>query len=54
MKVVFAPHAGETGPGLEGAVEFEVWMGGLRAVGHQGQAVAGGEGRDDETRRGGE
>lgn len=32
MKVVFAPHAKETGQGLEGAVEFEVTMGGLRTV----------------------
>jgi DNA repair protein RAD57 len=32
MKVVFAPHVASTGQGLEGAVEFEVWMGGLRTV----------------------
>ncbi|KAI0850199.1 DNA repair protein RAD57 [Daldinia vernicosa] len=32
MKVVFAPHVPGTGPGLDGAVEFEVTMGGLRAV----------------------
>ncbi|EOO00025.1 putative dna repair protein rad57 protein [Phaeoacremonium minimum UCRPA7] len=32
MKVVFAPHVAATGPGLDGAVEFEVNMGGLRAV----------------------
>lgn len=32
MKVVFAPHAASTGAGLDGAVEFEVNMGGLRAV----------------------
>lgn len=36
MKVVFAPHAGESGPGVGGAVGFEVWMGGLRAVGVEG------------------
>ncbi|KAL2160425.1 hypothetical protein VTH06DRAFT_1598 [Thermothelomyces fergusii] len=33
MKVVFAPHVAATGPGLDGAVRFEVWMGGLRAAG---------------------
>ncbi|CAJ2511089.1 Uu.00g067140.m01.CDS01 [Anthostomella pinea] len=40
MKVVFAPHVAGTGPGLEGAVEFEVTMGGLRAVerGKKGKA----------------
>ncbi|KAI1210645.1 DNA repair protein RAD57 [Annulohypoxylon truncatum] len=32
MKVVFAPHVAGTGPGLDGAVEFEVTMGGVRAV----------------------
>ncbi|KAI1461144.1 DNA repair protein RAD57 [Annulohypoxylon moriforme] len=32
MKVVFAPHVAGTGPGLEGAVEFEVTMGGVRGV----------------------
>jgi DNA repair protein RAD57 len=32
MKVVFAPHVAGAGPGLEGAVEYEVTMGGLRAV----------------------
>ncbi|EGS23843.1 DNA repair protein (rad57)-like protein [Thermochaetoides thermophila DSM 1495] len=39
MKVVFASHVAESGPGVEeapGAVEFEVWMGGLRAVQKQG------------------
>jgi len=30
MKVVFSPHAVATPP--DGAVEFEVWMGGVRAV----------------------
>jgi DNA repair protein RAD57 len=42
MKVVFAPHAAETGPGVDGAVEFEVWMGGLRAVGGGRREVDGG------------
>ncbi|KAK8037073.1 DNA repair protein RAD57 [Apiospora marii] len=32
MKVVFAPHVPGTGQGLEGAVEFEVSMGGLKSV----------------------
>ncbi|KAI0113719.1 DNA repair protein RAD57 [Nemania sp. FL0031] len=32
MKVVFAPHVPGTGPGLDGAVEFEVVSGGLRGV----------------------
>ncbi|KAI1281773.1 DNA repair protein RAD57 [Xylaria sp. FL0933] len=32
MKVVFAPHVPGTGPGLDGAVEFEVVTGGLKGV----------------------
>lgn len=32
MKVVFAPHVPGTGQGLEGAVEFEVNMGGLKST----------------------
>ncbi|KAI1294045.1 DNA repair protein RAD57 [Xylaria venustula] len=32
MKVVFAPHVPGTGPGLDGAVEFEVVAGGLHGV----------------------
>ncbi|KAK8134732.1 GTP-binding protein y.t1.c1 [Apiospora sp. TS-2023a] len=32
MKVVFAPHVPGTGQGLEGAVEFEVNMGGLKSI----------------------
>ncbi|KAI0884693.1 DNA repair protein RAD57 [Annulohypoxylon maeteangense] len=32
MKVVFAPHVAGSGPGLDGAVEFEVTMGGVRGV----------------------
>ncbi|KAI0542171.1 DNA repair protein RAD57 [Xylaria digitata] len=32
MKVVFAPHVPGTGPGLEGAVEFEVVAGGLKGA----------------------
>ncbi|KAI0147112.1 DNA repair protein RAD57 [Xylariaceae sp. FL1272] len=37
MKVVFAPHVQESGQGLEGAVEFEVTMGGLRSVERKGK-----------------
>jgi DNA repair protein RAD57 len=32
MKVVFAPHVPDTGPGLNGAVEFEVVAGGLMGL----------------------
>ena len=32
MKVVFAPHVGATGPGLEGAVEFEIRGDGVTSV----------------------
>ncbi|KAK3315051.1 DNA repair protein RAD57 [Apodospora peruviana] len=32
MKVVFAPHAAPSGPGVADAVEFEVTMGGIKAV----------------------
>ncbi|KAI0602269.1 DNA repair protein RAD57 [Biscogniauxia sp. FL1348] len=32
MKVVFAPHVPGSGSGLDGAVEFEVTMGGLKGV----------------------
>ncbi|KAK8039735.1 GTP-binding protein y.t1.c1 [Apiospora rasikravindrae] len=32
MKVVFAPHVPGTGQGLDGAVEFEVNMGGLKSI----------------------
>ncbi|KAH6621089.1 P-loop containing nucleoside triphosphate hydrolase protein [Chaetomium sp. MPI-SDFR-AT-0129] len=46
MKVVFAAHVGETGPGLEGAVGFEVWMGGLRG---KGIDEKGGEGGKEEV-----
>ncbi|KAI2632379.1 DNA repair protein RAD57 [Hypoxylon sp. NC1633] len=40
MKVVFAPHVAATGPGLQGAVEFEVAMGGLRGVVRKGRGQA--------------
>ena len=32
MKVVFAPHAQASGQGADGAVEFEITLGGLKAV----------------------
>jgi DNA repair protein RAD57 len=32
MKIVFAPYAGPSGPGLEGTVEFEIHADGLKAV----------------------
>ncbi|KAH8770126.1 DNA repair protein RAD57 [Diaporthe sp. PMI_573] len=32
MKIVFAPHVAATGPGLDGAAEFEINMGGLKGV----------------------
>jgi DNA repair protein RAD57 len=36
LKVVFAPHVGATGPGLQGAVEFEIKGMGLAAVKKKG------------------
>lgn len=36
MKVVFAPHVGPSGPGLEGAVEFEIKAGGIHSVQEKG------------------
>lgn len=47
MKVVFAPHAPESGPGLDGAVEFEIGAAGLRGL-PRGQA------RTGKRKRGGE
>ncbi|KAI9158389.1 DNA repair protein rhp57 [Paramyrothecium foliicola] len=32
MKVVFAPHVAASGPGVSGAVEFEITMGGLKGL----------------------
>jgi DNA repair protein RAD57 len=37
MKIVFAPHVASSGQGLEHAVEFEVNMGGLKAVSRRGK-----------------
>ncbi|KAI0381509.1 DNA repair protein RAD57 [Hypomontagnella monticulosa] len=47
MKVVFAPHVPGTGPGLDGAVEFEVTMGGLRGV-ERKKGKGKGKGKEDE------
>ncbi|KAI0181969.1 DNA repair protein RAD57 [Hypoxylon sp. FL1284] len=52
MKVVFAPHVAGAGPGLDGAVEFEITMGGLRSVdGKEKKAKARGDnnGGDGDT-----
>ncbi|XXG97728.1 hypothetical protein Hte_004037 [Hypoxylon texense] len=46
MKVVFAPHVAGAGPGLDGAVEFEVTMGGLRAVDRKGKGK--GKGKEED------
>ncbi|RYP51755.1 hypothetical protein DL768_002978 [Monosporascus sp. mg162] len=43
MKVVFAPHVAPSGRGLDGAVEFEVTMGGLRAVERKGKSKSKGK-----------
>ncbi|KAI1095433.1 DNA repair protein RAD57 [Rostrohypoxylon terebratum] len=52
MKVVFAPHVAGTGPGLDGAVEFEVTMGGVRGVdrdkGKKGKGKAKGKEEEEE------
>ncbi|KAI1492993.1 DNA repair protein RAD57 [Biscogniauxia mediterranea] len=37
MKVVFAPHVPGSGSGLDGAVEFEVTMGGIKGVDRAGK-----------------
>jgi DNA repair protein RAD57 len=37
IKVVFAPHVAPSGPGLEGAVEFEITGEGMRAVKKKGK-----------------
>ncbi|KAI1139564.1 DNA repair protein RAD57 [Hypoxylon sp. FL0543] len=46
MKVVFAPHVPGTGPGLDGAVEFEVTMGGIRAVDRGARRKEKGKGKE--------
>jgi DNA repair protein RAD57 len=48
MKVVFAPHVAPSGPGLSGAVEFEITMGGLRAVEKGGRKNGNGDGDGDD------
>lgn len=35
-KVVYAPHVAGAGPGLEGTVEFEIGMGGVRGLAREG------------------
>lgn len=46
MKVVFAPHVAGTGPGLQGALQYEVTMGGLKAV-SRGDGDEGGDDEED-------
>lgn len=47
MKVVFAPHAGPSGPGLGHAVEFEIRGDGIRSVGRETDDGGAAEGGDD-------
>ncbi|KAB5582506.1 DNA repair protein RAD57 [Coniochaeta sp. 2T2.1] len=47
MKLVFAPHVPGTGPGLEGAVQYEVTMGGLKAV-EKGKRKGDNDGEEEE------
>ncbi|KUJ08504.1 P-loop containing nucleoside triphosphate hydrolase protein [Mollisia scopiformis] len=47
MKVVFAPHAKASGPGLEGAVEFQIRADGIAAVKKKGKEVD--DGYEDDT-----
>lgn len=46
MKVVFAPHAAPSGPGLEGAVEFEIKGEGIGSINHKQKDVADAEDTD--------
>lgn len=41
MKIVFAPHVAAMSPGLEGAVEYEIGMGGLKGVVREGKKSTG-------------
>ncbi|TLD25017.1 hypothetical protein PspLS_05715 [Pyricularia sp. CBS 133598] len=41
MKVVFAPHVAPSGPGLEGAVEYEIYSGGLKGIAAKGSSGKG-------------
>ncbi|TLS25167.1 hypothetical protein PpBr36_07460 [Pyricularia pennisetigena] len=41
MKVVFAPHVAPSGPGLDGAVEYEIYSGGLRGIAAKGSSGKG-------------
>lgn len=47
MKVVFAPHAASSGPGVQDAVEFEIKGEGLAAVKKKGKGVD--EGDEDDV-----
>lgn len=38
MKVVFAPHAASSGPGITGAVEYEIKGEGIKAVHKKGNS----------------
>lgn len=57
MRVVFAPHAGPAGPGLERAVEFEIRGDGIRSVRGKtkdgGRGDGEGEGDGEEVEEGG-
>ena len=44
MKVVFAPHVAASGPGLQGAVEFEIKGTGITAVRNKGDIDQGDDG----------
>jgi hypothetical protein len=48
MKVVFAPHAAESGAGLRGAVEFEIKGEGVRSV-KKSDEGSGAEDEEEET-----
>ncbi|EHA57124.1 hypothetical protein MCOR07_004216 [Pyricularia oryzae] len=41
MKVVFAPHVAPSGPGLDGAVEYEIYSGGLKGTAAKGPSGKG-------------
>ncbi|TLD10324.1 hypothetical protein PgNI_06068 [Pyricularia grisea] len=41
MKVVFAPHVAPSGPGLDGAVEYEIYSGGLKGIAAKGSSGKG-------------
>ncbi len=49
MKVVFAPHVAPSGPGLKGAVEFEIKGEGIRAVQKKGKNAEDNEDEDEDS-----